>query len=227
MYGLAMATTGMTTGAYGKSNSSSGRGVFGWGSAVGATDTPYGVRGQASTGTNGFAVYADGDMGASGVKPFRIDHPDDPANKYLLHYSTESPFPQNFYNGNAITDGNGYAWVELPEYFGEINTNFKYVLTIVDDDDSDGFVQAKISKKIKGNRFQIRTSAPNVEVSWRVDADRNDLRVRTHRPTDVRDKTGPEKGKYQNPEYYGLPTSMGLDYEAASVGASKSRPKES
>jgi len=212
VYGGAIANSGTTYGGFFESNSTSGRGVYGQATDTGAGSTPYGVRGLCSTETLGFGVFALGDMGATGIKSFRIDHPTDPANKYLLHYSSESPFPQNFYNGNVTTDADGYAWVELPEYFAEINTNFKYQLTVVDDEDETGFVQAKISKKIQGNRFQIRTNAPNVEVSWRVDADRNDLRIKAKRPTDEREKTGLEKGKYQHPEYYNLPKEMGMDY---------------
>jgi hypothetical protein len=193
------------------SNSQGGRGVFGLNAFGSATDTPYGVLGQASTATLGYGVYATGDMGASGVKSFRIDHPDDPANKYLLHYSSESPFPQNFYSGNAVTDEKGYAWVELPQYFSQINTNIKYQLTVVDDADSSDFVQVKVSKKVVGSRFQIRSSAPNVEVSWRIEADRDDLRIRANRPTDIREKSVNEKGKYQHPEYYGLSSELGLN----------------
>lgn len=238
VYGINSATTGANIGVLGEANSSGGRGIFGsvdfatgvsyagrfenssedgraiyaLASDTGAASTPYGVRGQASTNGNGFAVYALGDLGASGVKPFRIDHPSDPTNKYLLHYSSESPFPQNFYNGNVTTDAHGYAWVELPEYFSQINTNFKYILTVIDDADSDAFVMAKVSKEIRDNRFQIRTSAPNVRVSWEVKADRNDDRVKVNRPTDIRQKTGAEKGTYQHPEYYGLPAESGIDY---------------
>ena len=223
VWGTVSGLTGANYGGRFESGSANGRGVFGLASTIGANDIPYGVRGQASTATLGFAVYAVGDMGASGVKPFRIDHPLDPENKYLLHYSSESPFPQNFYNGNVMTDSEGYAWVELPDYFAEINTNFKYILTVVDDLDSEAFVQAKISKKIKDNRFQIRTSAPNVEVSWEVKADRNDLRIRANRPTDVREKSGPENGKYQHPEYYGLGPEHGMDYESQSGKAGRNR----
>ena len=208
VYGLATATTGMNYGVEGGSFSASGRGVYGEAADTGATSTPYGVRGFCSTATLGFAVFALGDMSASGVKPFRIDHPTDPANKYLLHYSSESPFPQNFYNGNVTTDANGFAWVELPEYFAEINTNSKYQLTVI----GKSFAQAIVSEEISENRFQIQTNQPNVKVSWRVEADRNDLRIAANRPTDEREKTGLEKGKYQHPEYYNLPKEMGMDY---------------
>lgn len=241
VFGYAYATAGLTTGVMGRSNSISGRGVYGentsggagvngvstdgtgvrgssdgrFGSGVrgsvtttGVGDVAYGVHGYASTLIAGYAVFASGDMGASGVKPFRIDHPTDPLNKFLLHYSTESPFPQNFYNGNVTTDSKGYAWVELPAYFSEINTNFKYVLTVI----GKTFAQAIVSEEISQNRFQIKTNQPNIKVSWRVDADRNDERVKFNRPTDVREKSGPEKGKYQHPEYFGMPPEMGMNH---------------
>ncbi len=210
VYGLATALSGGAYGVEGVSDSPSGRGVYGH--ATASSGTIYGVLGEASTSAAGYAVFALGDMGATGTKPFRIDHPFDPENKYLLHYAAESPMPQNFYVGNVVTDANGYAWVELPDYFAEINTNFKYQLTVVDDADSDGFVIAKVSKKIRGNRFQIRTSAPNVEVSWEVKADRNDLYVQKKQPKDVVEKQGPERGKYQHPELYVMPMEMGMDY---------------
>jgi hypothetical protein len=120
--------------------------------------------------------------------------------------------PQNFYVGNVVTDSKGYAWVELPDYFEEINTNFKYQLTVVDGVNTDDFVMAKIALKIKEGRFLIRTNAPNIEVSWRVDADRNDLYVRNKRPKDVVEKQGIEKGTYQHPELYGMPKERGVNY---------------
>jgi hypothetical protein len=42
-----------------------------------------------------------------GSGTFRIDHPLDPANKYLLHLFVESPDMMNIYNGNITTDANG------------------------------------------------------------------------------------------------------------------------
>ncbi|HMS56656.1 MAG TPA: hypothetical protein PKA27_14775, partial [Fimbriimonadaceae bacterium] len=98
-------TTGTTYGGFFSSSNptgygiqgqgTTGRGVFGWATSATAGATPYGVRGTCSTATNGFGLYAGGDSGASGTKSFRIDHPHDPENKFLLHYSSESPFPQN------------------------------------------------------------------------------------------------------------------------------------
>ena len=183
MFGVANSTSGVNYGAVGQTYSPSGWGVYSWGNS-----------------------------GASGVKAFRIDHPTDPENKYLLHYASESPMPQNFYVGNVVTDADGRAWVELPEYFNEINVNFKYQLTVVDGPNSDegDFVQVKVRQKIKDGSFLIMTSVPNTEVSWRVDADRNDKYVRNRKPQDVVEKQGPERGKYQHPELYGLPPERGM-----------------
>ncbi len=206
-----------TRGVWGVDSAPSGMGVYGSNANVSPTATPYGVFGQCSNLTLGFGVYAQGDSGASGLKAFRIDHPFDPEHKYLLHYSTESPFPQNFYSGNVVTDAKGFAWVQLPDYFDEINTNFKYQLTVIDDGDE--FVMAKVTKEVAANRFQVRTSKPGTKVSWRVEADRNDLYVRAKRPTDIREKTGYEFGKYQHPELYGLPASRGMHFRQAPVAA--------
>ncbi len=209
--GNATATTGLAVGGRFATASTAGIGV--WATSNASSGTTYAVLGDNSVNGSGWGLYALGHSGASGVKAFRIDHPDDPENKYLLHYSSESPMPQNFYVGNVVTDSKGYAWVELPDYFSEINANFKYQLTVVDDADSSAFVQAKVSKKIRDGRFQVRTSAPNTEISWRVDADRNDLYVRNRPPKDVMDKEGREKGTYQHPEFYGFKPERGMSYE--------------
>lgn len=199
------------TGVEGKAFAEQGIGVYGYSQRT--TTTTYGVQGEVSANNPAaFGVYSFGSMGASGTKPFRIDHPFDPANKYLFHYSSESPLPQNFYNGNVRTDADGQAWVTLPDYFEEINKDFKYTLTVVDDTDSPDFVQVKVAKKIKNNRFKIRTSVPNVEVSWRVDALRNDKWVQKNPPKTEVDKEGSEKGTYQHPELYGMPAEMGTNY---------------
>jgi len=208
VYGQVVGSSGTNYGVYGRTNSTAGRGIIG--EATATSGTNYGVRGATSSGS-GYGVYSNGNFGASGTKAFRIDHPTDPLHQYLLHYSSESPFPQNFYNGNVVTDAKGLAWVELPSYFSEINANFKYQLTVIDDNGSDGFVLAKVNKKIVGNRFQIKTSVPHVEVSWMVFADRNDLFVRTYRPKDLVEKSDEERGKYQHPELYGESSAAGME----------------
>src|SRR5205807_7663639 len=68
---------------------------------------------------------------SSGVKDFRIDHPVDPANKYLVHASVESSEMINLYSGNVPLDANGEAVVHLPDWFEALNRDFRYQLTAV------------------------------------------------------------------------------------------------
>lgn len=193
----------------GKFQSNGGSGALFLGVNIGGYGNgSYGIVGESTQGLAGSGVHAIGNVTATGTKPFRIDHPRDPENKYLFHYASESPFPQNFYTGNVKTDARGFAWVALPSYFADINTNFKYLLTIIDE--SDDFILAKVSKRIQNGRFQIRTSKPNVEVTWRIDADRNDRYVQQYRPEDEVVKPKNERGTYQQPELYNQPAEKAL-----------------
>ena len=55
-----------------------------------------------------------------------IDHPLDPANKYLYHSFVESPDMKNIYDGVITTDANGDATVVMPDYFEALNKDFRY-----------------------------------------------------------------------------------------------------
>jgi hypothetical protein len=232
-------TTGqLTAGVIGKSFSgaSIGYGVIGYASNVNggtgvlgqtASNNGYGVVGTCGTGgQNQWGVFANGQIGATGLKPFRIDHPFDPENRYLMHYSAEGPEPQNVYNGNVRTDLRGHAWVQLPHYFSEINIEPRYQLTVVDDSASEGFVLVKVGRKIQDNRFLIMTNAPSVEVSWQVTARRNDRYVRAYGAPIELMKPAHEVGTYQRPELYGKPESMGLFFSGsrATTNSAQRRP---
>jgi len=225
VYGQATAPSGSPFGGYFESASTSGYGVYARNSAT--SGTIYGVRGYASTAAGGYAVYAAGDMGASGTKPFRIDHPIDPENKYLLHYATESPEVLNFYSGKVTLDERGETVVELPDYFASINKDPRYMLTAIGAPMPMLHVAEEISEEAlaAGEQagpgdapppctFRIAGGVAGGKVSWRVEALRNDLRVRLHGAPVEHEKTGPERGKYQHPEYYGLPLEKGMDHEA-------------
>ncbi len=120
------------------------------------------------------AATFDGDVTVNGTLAksagaFRIDHPLDPDHKYLQHSFVESPDMMNIYNGNVTTDADGYATVQLPEYFGALNRDFRYQLTVIG-----GFAQAIVAETVSANRFVIRTDKPNVKVSWQVTGVRHD-----------------------------------------------------
>lgn len=141
---------------------------------------------------------------------FRIDHPLDPANKYLYHSFVESPDMKNLYDGIVITDDRGYATIEMPDWFEPLNREFRYQLTVIDDADSDEFVAAKIVRPLAARSFVIRTSRGNITVSWQVTGTRQDPWAEAHRIPVEEDKPLHERGKYQHPELYGLPKNMGI-----------------
>jgi len=205
-------------GVVGAASAVAGVGVYGYAPATSGAN--YGVMGQATgTGTS-YGLYSVGRTGASGTKSFRIDHPQDPTNKYLLHYSAEGPEPLNIYSGNIVTDERGYATVNLPTYFDDINTDLRYQLTVIDSKNSDDFVLAKVVQEEAHNQFVIRTSAPNAKVSWRVEARRNDRFVQKYgAPVEV-EKEGRERGTYQDPKLYDAPAEMGMMYQAPSKAKS-------
>jgi hypothetical protein len=166
------------------------------------------------------AVYAEGTLVASGTKSFRIDHPHDPENKYLYHYCTESPEPLNVYSGNAILNGIGQADVQLPDYFDAINRDFRYQLTAI----GAPAPNLHIARKIHNNAFLIAGGQPGMEVSWRVEATRNDRFVQRYGIPVEMDKPAESRGKYQRPELYDLPWEMSEDYAAAPEAGNAAPP---
>jgi len=223
VFGQVTATTGANYGVFGRSDSTSGTGVYG--AAWANSGTIYGVHGYASASSGGYAVFASGRSGASGTKSFRIDHPDDPENKYLLHYSTESPEIPTAYSGTIALDAAGGAVVELPRYFAKINRNPRYTLTAVGAPMPMLHVAEEIDEAalISGATagpadvaplcsFRIAGGAPGRKVSWRVEAVRNDRWIQQHgAPVEV-EKSGAEKGTYQHPDLYGRPATEGIGF---------------
>jgi hypothetical protein len=146
-------------------------------------------------------VLVENDLEVNGSKNFRIDHPLDPANKYLVHASIESSEVLNQYSGNITTDELGLATVQLPEWFEAENVDFRYQLTVIDG----RFAQVIVSKEIEKNQFTISTNATNVKVSWQVTAGRNDAYMKAHPMVVEQDKSANERGTYFHPELYGQP----------------------
>ncbi|MCX5689431.1 MAG: hypothetical protein NTV94_06530 [Planctomycetota bacterium] len=141
---------------------------------------------------------------SKGGGSFKIDHPLDPANKYLYHSFVESPDMMNIYNGNVTTDAQGFATITLPEYFEALNQDFRYQLTVVDADNaSDEFILVKVTEKVKDNRFSIRASKGNSEVSWQVTGIRHDAWAQQNRIPNAVEKVGAEKGRYLHPTAFG------------------------
>jgi hypothetical protein len=251
VYGTNSATTGVAHGVVGQASSTQGVGVLGFDTATsgytngveGQVSSPSGAAGvfenlsgsglilQGTSGskfTTVFTVdatgngYFAGNLNVTGKLTkgsgsFKIDHPLDPANKYLSHSFVESPDMMNVYNGNITTDGHGLATVNLPDYFEALNGDFRYQLTVIGQ-----FAQAIVARKIASNRFVIRTSKPNVEVSWQVTGIRHDAYANQYRIPVEENKAAGEQGYYLHPDVYGQPESKSTS-AAARKGAPSSK----
>jgi hypothetical protein len=228
--GSASATSGLNFGVQGISASSAGIGV-----QAGNTPTGEGVSLAAGTflvnayvgktgefnvdnSGNGFFagnLTVKGNVSKGGGS-FKIDHPLDPANKYLSHSFVESPDMMNVYNGNITTDRHGFATVNLPDYFEALNGDFRYQLTVIGQ-----FAQAIVANKISANRFVIRTNKPSVEVSWQVTGVRHDAYANRYRIPVEEDKALSEQGYYLHPEVFGQPESKSISAAGKSAPASQ------
>ncbi len=185
----------------------SGTGVAGYG---GTGEYSYGI--YASCGAPGYAGYFYGNAYVNGTLSktagsFKIDHPIDPANKYLSHSFVESPDMMNIYNGNVTLDGNGEAVVSLPDWFSALNKDFRYQLTCIG-----GFAPVYIAQKISSNQFNIAGGTPGLEVSWMVTGIRQDAYANAHRIPVEETKADKERGYYQHPELFGQPEEKGIEW---------------
>ncbi len=201
--GVAGYHAGTGFGVYGNASNSAGYG--------GVFDRRVFVNGDFSSAGTGFFLgnlTVQGSL-AKGGGSFKIDHPVDPANKYLYHSFVESPDMMNIYNGNVVTDADGYATVTMPDWFSPLNRDFRYQVSVIDENAPDmHFV--RVARKLSGNTFVIKSIPGNLEVSWQITGIRHDAWAEKNRiPVEVT-KTGNEKGQYLHPEAFGLPASQGI-----------------
>jgi len=198
----------------------SGTAAIGFGSAGFQPCSNYALRGDAggnlyiNSSSTGWMFFDHNNTGLMSLDPsgnlsingnlskgggsFKIDHPLDPANKYLYHSFVESPDMMNIYNGLVTLDAHGSAWITMPDYFDALNRDFRYQLTSVGRPQPNLY----ICRELSGNRFKISGGKPGGKVSWQVTGVRQDAWANAHRiPVEV-EKPAAERGSYLHPELY-------------------------
>jgi hypothetical protein len=214
-------TSDSLSGVYGESNS--GVGVYG------LSNGSVGI--YASSRTL-YAAYLDGSVYIRGplYKPggsFKIDHPRDPANKYLSHSFVESPDMKNVYDGVVELDDNGEAEIKLPDWFGALNKDFRYQLTAIGAPGPNLYIAEEIISETttakhgshdddsagsnnNGNRIKIAGGESGMKVSWQVTGIRRDPWANAHRIQVEEDKPDEERGHYLYPDLYDQPQEKGI-----------------
>ena len=135
------------------------------------------------------------------TKLFQIDHPLDPANKYLSHACVESSEMKTIYDGIVILDDQGQSVVELPSWFEVLNTNCRYQLTPV----GAPAPNLHVVEEISANRFKIAGGSAKLKVCWQVTGIRHDAFAQAQ-PLEVEtDKAPEERGFFLHPEHHGHP----------------------
>jgi hypothetical protein len=204
-------------GVMGESPYTNGVGVTG--TASGTSGVNYGVTGQTSS-SSGYAAWFwgrsenTGDFHVGGTLSktfgtFKIDHPLDPENKFLLHSFVESSEVLNLYTGTVQLDGKGEAWITMPAWFDALNKEFRYQLTAIKAPGPN----LHISEEMHRNRFKVAGGQPGSKVSWQVTGIRHDPYVEMHPMLVEQAKTSSERGKYIFPQGYGQPESKSLNAE--------------
>lgn len=154
-------------------------------------------------------VGVTGTFAVSGFKQFQIDHPLDPANKYLVHSSIESSDALDLYSGEVVLDARGQAVVRLPDWFESVNADFRYQLTAVGHPAPNLY----IARRIASNRFAIAGGQSGQEVSWQVTAVRHDAWAADHPMRVEEEKPLDERGTYLYPQGFGQPAARSLSWK--------------
>jgi hypothetical protein len=174
-------------------------------------DFPYGVYGE-SQGLNGRAGVFTGDVEVIGnlsktSGSFKIDHPLDPAHKYLYHSFVESPDMKNIYDGVVELDAGGEAVVTLPDWFQALNDDFRYQLTCIG-----AYAPVYVAREVENNSFTIAGGTLGLKVSWQVTGIRKDAWAQAHRIPVEEEKLSVENGYYIHPELFGEPKEKSVQW---------------
>ncbi len=210
--GVAGETSGLAAGVYGRNTEPTQTGTSGGIGVLGHSDRGVGVWGSVIH-DGGKAGYFDGNVTVNGIfskaaGSFKIDHPLDPANRYLSHSFVESPDMMNVYNGTVLLGNDGRATIQLPDYFEALNKDFRYQLTPI----GNPAPNLHVYREIDANQFEIAGGSSGQKVSWQVTGVRQDVVAQAFRIPVEEDKPSHERGTYLMPKLFGQPENTGVAF---------------
>jgi len=141
------------------------------------------------------------------AKNWRIDHPLDPLNKWLDHYTVEGPQHYTLYAGQVALDDDGQATVQLPHYFDALNQRVRVIWSLVTGEM--GHLKRANGGKVSDNQFGFVDGEPGQIIDWVIVAERADVWALAHPTTPEKEKGEGERGYVAAWVEYGL----GPEYE--------------
>lgn len=192
------------SGVYGENVSTGGLGGGGYGVAARASGGGIAIYGQILNVTSGWAAYFQGPVHVAGSltssngKQFLIDHPLDPARKFLAHAAVESSELKNIYDGTVVLGTDGRARIPVPDWFEALNRDFRYQLTPIGSPAS-LFIEQELAR----GSFVIAGGQAGLKVSWQVTGNRQDAAAMAQPLVVERAKRPSEVGRYLRPELIG------------------------
>jgi hypothetical protein len=139
---------------------------------------------------------------------------------------------KNVYDGMVALDNKGEAEIELPDWFGALNKDFRYQLTAMGapgpnlyiaeeisdtstttnySSDSSSSNQNNNNNSNDSSNFKIAGGTSGMKVSWQVTGIRKDPWANANRIRVEEDKPAKERGYYIYPDLYGQPEEKGIN----------------
>jgi hypothetical protein len=176
-------------------------------SAQGTVDVASTSSGEPAASFLGTVKIYGGDLQViGGSKAFCIDHPLDPAQRYLRHAAVESPELKTVYDGIAELDADGGAVVTLPEWFSELNGDLRYQLTAIGAPAPNLHVAENSNEKT----LTIAGGTPMQRVSWQITGIRRDRSALASPLVVEEDKADDERGRYLEPHLFGADATAAI-----------------